>query len=192
VTSIVLTAEVPLTVTWATVLLGERLQPVQVGGGVLMDVQMPELDGLEASRHICARWSRESRPRIIAVTANAIQGDREVCLAAGMDDYLSKPIRPKGVGTDIAGALLVAAGDNPERLHREAAVASLCGVAPIPASSGRTNGHRLSRGGDRDANRTLYLLAFGRMGWDPANRTYGTRRTAAGFSEPEIIRCLKR
>ena len=98
----------------------------------------------------------------------------------------------KGVGTDIAGALLVAAGDNPERLHSEAAFASLCGVAPIPASSGKTNRHRLSRGGDRDANRALYLLALGRMGWDLATRTYVTRRTAAGLSKAEIIRCLKR
>jgi transposase len=98
----------------------------------------------------------------------------------------------KGIGTDIAGALLVAAGDNPERLHSEAAFASLCGVAPIPASSGKTSRHRLSRGGDRDANRALYLLALGRMGWDPATRTYVTRRTAAGLSKPEIIRCLKR
>jgi transposase len=98
----------------------------------------------------------------------------------------------KGVGTDIAGALLVAAGDNPDRLHSEAAFASLCGVAPIPASSGKTNRHRLSRGGDRDANRALYLLALGRMGWDPATRTYVTRRTADGLSKAEIIRCLKR
>jgi transposase len=98
----------------------------------------------------------------------------------------------KGVGTDIAGALLVAAGDNPDRLHSEAAFASLCGVAPIPASSGKTNRHRLSRGGDRDANRALYLLALGRMGWDPSTRTYVKRRTADGLSKPEIIRCLKR
>ena len=55
-----------------------------------------------------------------------------------------------------------------------------------------TNRHRLSRGGDRDANRALYLLAVGPMGWDPATRTYVTRRTAAGLSKPEIIRCLKR
>ena len=98
----------------------------------------------------------------------------------------------KGVGTDIAGALLVAAGDNPERLRSEAAFASLCGVAPIPASSGKTSRHRLSRGGDRDANRALYLLAVGRMGWDPATRTYVTRRIADGLSKAEIIRCLKR
>jgi CheY-like chemotaxis protein len=60
---------------------------------ILMDVQMPEMDGLEASRLICAQWPRERRPRIIATTANAMQGDREMCLAAGMDDYISKPIR---------------------------------------------------------------------------------------------------
>jgi CheY-like chemotaxis protein len=68
---------------------------------ILMDVQMPEMDGLEASRQICARWPREKRPHIIAMTANAMQGDREMCLAAGMDDYISKPIQPP----ELAGAL---------------------------------------------------------------------------------------
>jgi len=60
---------------------------------VLMDVQMPEMDGLEASRRIVERWPNGGRPRIVAMTANAMQGDREQCLAAGMDDYLTKPIR---------------------------------------------------------------------------------------------------
>jgi CheY-like chemotaxis protein len=65
----------------------------QIYDVVLMDVQMPELDGLEASRRIVARWSADRRPRIVAMTANAMQGDREMCLAAGMDDYITKPIR---------------------------------------------------------------------------------------------------
>ncbi len=67
-------------------------QPYDV---VLMDVQMPELDGLDASRRICERWPPETRPRIIAMTANAMAEDREACLAAGMDDYVAKPIRPQ-------------------------------------------------------------------------------------------------
>jgi CheY-like chemotaxis protein len=71
---------------------------------VLMDVQMPELDGLEATRRICTRWPAQQRPRIIAMTANAMQEDREACLQAGMDDYVAKPIRPE----DLAAALALA------------------------------------------------------------------------------------
>jgi CheY-like chemotaxis protein len=65
----------------------------QVYDVVLMDVQMPEMDGLEASRRITQRWPSAKRPRIVAMTANAMQGDRELCLQAGMDHYLTKPIR---------------------------------------------------------------------------------------------------
>src|SRR6185369_3918235 len=73
-------------------------QPYDV---VLMDVQMPKLDGLDASRRICERWPPESRPRIIAMTANAMNEDREACFAAGMDDYLAKPVRSE----ELAAAL---------------------------------------------------------------------------------------
>jgi len=96
----------------------------------------------------------------------------------------------KGVGPDIAAALLLAAGDNPQRLRSEAAFARLCGVAPLPASSGKTSRHRLSRGGNRDANRALYMLTISRLRWDPRTRAYVARRTAEGKSKREIIRCL--
>ncbi|MFD0691971.1 transposase [Actinomadura fibrosa] len=98
----------------------------------------------------------------------------------------------KGLGTRTVASLLIAVGDNPERLRSEAAFAHLCGVAPIPASSGKTNRHRLNRTGDRQANHALYMIAVSRMAWEPRTRAYVTRRTAEGKTKPEIIRCLKR
>jgi transposase len=98
----------------------------------------------------------------------------------------------EGIGTDTAASLLIAAGDNPERLKNEAAFAHLCGAAPIPASSGKTVRHRLNRHGDRDANRALYVIAICRMSRDKRTRAYLERRTKEGKSKKEIIRCLKR
>ena len=97
-----------------------------------------------------------------------------------------------GVGTDTAGALLVSAGDNPQRLHSEAAFAHLCGVAPIDASSGLTLRKRLNRGGDRSANHALWRIVMVRMVFDARTRAYVARRTAEGRSKREIIRSLKR
>lgn len=97
-----------------------------------------------------------------------------------------------GVGTDTAGALLVAAGDNPERLSHEAAFAHLCGVSPIEASSGKVTRHRLNRGGDRPANHALWRIVMVRMVADPETRAYVERRTKEGRSKREIMRCLKR
>jgi transposase len=97
-----------------------------------------------------------------------------------------------GAGTDTAGALLVAAGDNPGRLHHEGAYAHLCGSAPIEASSGKVVRHRLNRGGDRQANNALWRIVMTRMVSHPETRAYVARRTAEGKSKREIIRCLKR
>ena len=94
------------------------------------------------------------------------------------------------VGVDTAGQLLVTAGDNPQRLRSEAAFAHLCGVAPIPASSGRTDRHRLNRGGDRRANHALWRIALVRMRCHPPTRAYVQRRTKQGLSKPDILRCL--
>jgi transposase len=97
-----------------------------------------------------------------------------------------------GVGPDTAGALLVAVGDNPLRMRSEASFAHLCGVAPIEASSGKVDRHRLDRGGDRQANSALWRIVITRLSCDPATRSYVERRMKEGRSKLEAIRCLKR
>jgi transposase len=97
-----------------------------------------------------------------------------------------------GIGPDTAALLLIAAGDHPQRLRSEAAWAHLCGVAPIPASSGKVTRRRLNPGGNREANHALWRIVITRMGSHPATRAYVERRTAEGLSKKEIIRCLKR
>src|SRR5207237_3182770 len=82
-------------------------QPYDV---VLMDVQMPELDGLDATRQICERWPEETRPHIVAMTANALPEDREACFAAGMNDYVAKPIRAAEVVAALKSAKPLASG----------------------------------------------------------------------------------
>jgi transposase len=110
------------------------------------------------------------------LTAKAAPGLRQLC----------------GVGPEIAGALLVAAGDNPGRLRSEAAFAMLCGASPIPASSGKTVRHRLNRGGNRQANTALSRIVVVRLRWHQPTRDYLARRTKEGLSKRDIIRCLKR
>jgi len=96
------------------------------------------------------------------------------------------------VGTDTAATLLIAAGDNPDRLGSEAAFTALCGVNSMPASSGRTQRHRLNRSGNRNANNALWRIVMARMAHDDRTRIYVERRTTEGLSKREIIRCLKR
>jgi transposase len=97
-----------------------------------------------------------------------------------------------GIGTDNAATLLIVAGDNPQRLRSEASFATLCGVAPIEASSGKVVRHRLNRGGNREANRALYMICLARMRRDRRTQEYVARRTQEGKSKRELIRCLKR
>jgi transposase len=113
----------------------------------------------------------------------------EALLAATAPDLLAL----FGVGPDTAAALLVSAGDNPERLHSEAAWAHLCGVAPIPASSGKSAGrYRLDRGGDRQANSALWRIAMVRIAHDPETTAYFERKVKEGHSKRDVIRLLKR
>lgn len=97
-----------------------------------------------------------------------------------------------GVGADVAAALLIAAGDNPDRLTSEASFAALCGASPIAASSGQTTRHRLNRGGDRHANQALWRITMTRLRNDPTTQAYAERRRAEGKTTREITRCLKR
>ncbi len=101
-------------------------------------------------------------------------------------------IAMRQVGPQIAAQLLISAGQNIERMSSEATYAKLTGVAPLPASSGKKTRHRLNRGGDRQANSALYMIAVGRMKNHSETQAYVERRRAQGKSNAEIIRCLKR
>jgi transposase len=123
--------------------------------------------------------------------------DAEITTLTGKLDQLTAKHAPAlrglvGIGPEVATALLVTAGDNPQRLHTEAAFAALCGASPVEASSGKTRRHRLNRGGDRQANAALHRIVIVRLRWHQPTRDYVARRTKQGKSKKEIIRCLKR
>jgi len=123
--------------------------------------------------------------------------EQELIVLGRQLDRITQAVAPglraaQGIGPDNAAALLIAAGDNPQRLRSEAAFAALCGASPIPASSGTRQRHRLNRGGNRQANCALFRIALNRLRWDPATKAYAERRTAEGKSKREILRCLKR
>jgi transposase len=140
--------------------------------------------------HATAAALRAIATRIQALTTEIAQADKRLRpLVTRTAPRLSSLF---GAGPDVAGQLLVTAGDNPDRLRSDAALAHLCGTAPLPASSGRTDRHRLNRGGDRAANKALYVMTLSRMRHDPRTRAYVDRRTKQGLTKKEIIRCLKR
>lgn len=113
-------------------------------------------------------------------------------LAAIIQAFAPQLTQISGVGTAIASQLLITVGDNPERITNEAQFAALVGVAPIPASSGKTTRHRLSRGGDRAANSAIYHVALVRMATNQRTKDYVAKRTLEGKSKRDILRCLKR
>ncbi len=98
----------------------------------------------------------------------------------------------RGIATVTAAQLLITAGENSGRLKSEASFAALCGASPIPASSGKTNRHRLNRGGDRNANSALHQIALARLSCDQRTRDYAARKQHEGKGTKEILRCLKR
>ena len=128
--------------------------------------------------------------RITSLTGEI--GDLDARLAATIGQHAPQLLARNGVGPDTAAALLIAAGDNPGRLHSEASFAALCGVSPVEASSGKTQRLRLNRGGNRQANAALHRITLSRLRWDPATRDYAERRARDGKTRREAIRCLKR
>ena len=129
--------------------------------------------------------------RVLALEAEIAHLDE--LLAELVTDVAPELLGIFGIGIDTAAVLLATAGDNAQRVRSEAAFARLCGVAPLPASSGKTTGrHRLNQGGDRQANQALWRIVLTRMAFDLRTRAYVDRRTKEGLSKREVIRALKR
>ena len=146
-----------------------------------------EPEDVEAATRFALR-SVAQRHEALSEEISGLDAQLERLVAQATPVLLALP----GVGINHAATLLVLAGDNPQRLKSEASFASLCGVSPIEASSGKVVRHRLNRGGNRDANRALHMICVVRMGCDRRTRSYVARRTAEGKSKREIMRCLKR
>jgi transposase len=168
----------------------------------------PGLSGLSTRRlaEKAARFRREAKPADpTAATKFALRSvarryrrlSEEIAELGGQIERLAREAAPRlaaleGVGPDTAATLLIAAGDNPDRLRSEAAFANLCGAAPIQASSGKVVRHRLNPHGNRDANRALHVIVLNRMRRDPRTQAYVAKRTAEGKTKRETMRCLKR
>jgi transposase len=118
--------------------------------------------------------------------------DLDTMIVAIVDELAPNLVARNSIGHESAAQLLLTAGDNVLRLRSEASFAALCGVSPVPASSGKTTRHRLSRGGDRAANSALHIIAIGRLRTDPRTQAYVARRITEGHSKLEAIRCVKR
>jgi transposase len=118
--------------------------------------------------------------------------DLDTMIVAIVDELAPNLVARNSIGYESAAQLLLTAGDNVQRLRSEASFAALCGVSPVPASSGKTTRHRLSRGGDRAANSALHIIAIGRLRTDSRTQAYVAKRITEGHSKLEAIRCVKR
>lgn len=118
--------------------------------------------------------------------------DHDIMIKAIVNELAPTLVARTAIGYESAAQLLVTARDNPERLHSEASFAALCGISPIPASSGKTRRYRLNRGGDCAANSALHVIPIGRLRVDPRTQHYVARRIAEDHSKLEATRCVKR
>lgn len=118
--------------------------------------------------------------------------DLDIMIAAIVDELAPNLVARNSIGPVAAAQLLLTAGGNPDRMRSEGSFAALCGVSPVPASSGKTVRHRLNRGGDRAANSALHIIAIGRLRTDQRTKDYVARRIAQGHSKLDAIRAVKR
>lgn len=179
-------------ITTAPAALRERLTPC-----TSLHAQATRCARLRADQAHLQQPLEAAKLAVCSLGRRILALDREI---ASFDRQLTKllsVVAPRttallGVGTITAAQLLITAGQNADRVSDEAAFAHLCGVAPIPASSGKTQRYRLNIGGDRQANAALYLIAVCRLRYCQRTRAYAARRTAEGRSKRDILRCLKR
>ncbi|MFQ6856075.1 IS110 family transposase [Streptomyces sp. 35M1] len=182
-----------------------QIRGLLVSAPAMLREQVTGLDRAALIRTLARLRPGEDLSRPLAATRGALRRlarrlqalDSEITELDAEIGPLVKQAAPQllelfGVGPETAGQLLASAGDNPERMRSEAAFAHLAGVAPIPASSGRTHRHRLNRGGDRAANNALHTIVLTRMRYDERTRAYVERRTKEGLNKKDIMRCLKR
>lgn len=160
--------------------------PLLVRACAALEVTDPTADTGQAAQHTLRLLAQ----RITLLTEEI--DDLDARLTAVLADHAPDLLARNGVGPDTGATLLIAAGDNPDRLHSEAAFAALCGVSPVEASSGKTQRRRLNRGGNRQANAALHRITLARLRWDPTTRAYVERRVRDGKTRREAIRCLKR
>jgi transposase len=177
-------------VTTAPVALREQLRHLSTHDAVTTAARLRPANSLDPGA-VTRRTLKHLAGRIAALDTEIAEYDRVV-------DQLVRDTLPRvvmarcGIGPITAARLIATAGDNPQRLDREASFAALCGTSPVEASTGTTQRHRLNRGGDRRANCALWTIATTRMRFDPRTKAYVERRTKEGKTRAEIIRCLKR
>jgi len=184
---------------------GNQLHAVVASAPETIRQQVRELSLVRLVATLQHRRTRKPETPLESATHAVLQGlarrwdqlDAEIKSLTAQLEPLVRACAPAlldrpGIGSEVAATLLVAAGDNPERLRNERSFAALCGVTPVDASSGRQRRHRLNRGGNRDANRALWVIAFVRWRMHPETKAYAARRMAEGRTKLEVIRCLKR
>ncbi|MER6076497.1 IS110 family transposase [Streptomyces sp. NPDC001817] len=174
----------------ADAVLRERLEPLPAKALFRHCAELtdPENTGPATTAAVVALRLLAQRIRYLSSEIAELERRMTAAVRAAAPSLLER----LGVGPDSAAALLIAAGDNPERLGSEASFAALCGASPVEHSSGKTQRRRLNRGGNRQANAALHRIVVTRMRWDARTRAYLERRTTEGRGKREVMRCLKR